>query len=300
MREAVRGAPAGLAVGSVVAVMWAESPGWDGHSGVRGPFSLMMTPAIFLIGAVVAALVRLPRWPLVALIGGMATLALGQALWRIVPETTFYGFDRSLLGGVHLMSAVAGFTVAAWAPAAGRRWWSRIAVLGVLVAVCVAAAALEEPARRWHLARAFESLGVPLVAPDIAGHGLAGVEAPIVGGAGEPEIDMEYRRVGAETVGGSFLGIQVTVRRGAAATAAEACATPYDSWDDRGGPCREVSRDRWVRHGGNGRVAVFAHSGGALVELQSHGAGETALLAAAETVRPITAETLVARVRPVR
>ncbi|GAA4557083.1 hypothetical protein GCM10023193_08000 [Planotetraspora kaengkrachanensis] len=297
-----RGALVGLAVGAVEAVMWAAGADWDGHSGVRGPYSLGMMSAVFLIGSVVAALVRLRRWPLVAFAGEIATLALGQALWRFVPETTFYGFDRSLLGGVHLMSAVAGFTVAAWAPASTRRWWSRIAVLGVLAALCVLAVPLEEPARRWHLARAFELLEVPLVAPGIAGHRLSEVQAPTVGGAGEPVIQLEYRRVGAETAGGSRLAIQVIVRRVSAATAAEACATPYyaESWQDGSGPCRAASRDRWVRYGWEGRVAVFTQSGGSLVELESHGVEETALLAAAETIRPTTAETLAAQVHPVR
>ncbi|GAA1007298.1 hypothetical protein Aple_017820 [Acrocarpospora pleiomorpha] len=302
MRETGRGALVGLAVGAVQAAMWAASAPWDGHSGVRGPHSLGITLAAFLIGSGVAALVRLRRWPLVALTGAIATLALSNALWKIAPETTFYGFDRSLLGGVHLISALAGFTVAAWALAPTRRWWSRIASLGVLTAVCVLAVPLEEPAQQWHLARAFELLGVPLVAPDIAGHGLYAAEAPSVG-RGEPVILLEYRRTGAEHVGGSRLAIQVIVRRASTATTAEACATPHyaDSWkNENGPPCRAATRNRWVRYGWEGRIAVFTHSGGALVELESHGVDETTLLTAAETIRPTSAETLAKQVHPVR
>ncbi|GAA3422136.1 hypothetical protein [Streptosporangium vulgare] len=248
-----------------------------------------------------AALVRARRRSLVAVAGGIVTLALGQALWRIVPETTFYGFDRSLLGGVHLVAAVAGFAVVAWVVAVPRRW-SGIAALGVLAAVCGLAVPLEEPARRWHLARAFEWLGVPLVVPDIAGHRLLWVEAPIVGGRGEPAIMLDYRRAGAEMVGDSRPNVQVIVRRAAAATAEEACATPYhaQSWEGGAGSCRAASGDRWVRHGREGRVAVFTHGGGALVEFESHGAEEKVLLAAARTIRPIAAETLAERVTPVR
>ncbi|MEO3854991.1 hypothetical protein [Acrocarpospora sp. B8E8] len=303
MRETGRGALVGLAVGAVQAVLWAASAPWDGHSGVRGPHSLGMTLAAFLIGSGVAALLRLRRWPLVAFTGAIATLALGKALWMIAPETTFYGFDRALLGGVHLLSALAGFTVAAWALATTRRWQSRIASLGALAAVCVLAVPLEEPARHWHLARAFELLGVPLVAPDIAGHGLYAAEAPVVGGANEPVILLEYRRVGAETVSGSRLGIQVIVRRASTATTAEACATPYyaESWEyENGPPCRAATRDRWARYGWEGRIAVFTHSGGALVQLESHGVEEPALLTAAETIRPTSAETLAKQVHPVR
>ncbi|WP_090931150.1 hypothetical protein [Nonomuraea jiangxiensis] len=302
MREWGRGALAGLAVGAVQAVLWAASTPWDGHSGVRGPFSPAMVPAVFLTGLASAALLRLRHWPLIAFTGAVATLVLGAALWRFVPETTFYGFDRSLLGGVHLSAAVAGFT-AAGALTGMRRVWPGVASLGVLAAVCALAAPLEEPVRRWHLARAFDLLGVPLVAPGIAGRRLYAAEPPIVRDTVEPLILLEYRRVGAETVGGSRLGIQVVVRRASAATAAQACATPYNatSWDDDpAAPCAAASRGRWVRHGREGRVAVFTHGGGALIELDSHGASEADLLAAADTVRPISADTLAAQVRPVR
>ncbi|TMR21547.1 hypothetical protein ETD86_14665 [Nonomuraea turkmeniaca] len=228
--------------------------------------------------------------------GGVAALALGHALWRLAPETTVYGFDRSLLGGVHLVSSVTGFAVATWVAAGTGRWWSRGAVSGVFAAVCWLAVPVEEPVHRWHLARGFELLGVPLVAPDLAGHGLYWAEAPIVGGPGEPVLMLEYRRRGAETVGGSRRAVQVLVRRGSDLTAAEACATPYnaESWEDNrsAGGCQAVSRDRWVRYGWEGRVAVFVRSGSALVELESHGVEEAALLAAAETIRLIPAEML--------
>ncbi|WP_204039628.1 hypothetical protein [Acrocarpospora phusangensis] len=310
MPETGKGALAGVVVGVVVggvvgvvqAVLWAVSAPWDGHSGTRGPYTLPMTVAAFVIGAVAARQVRLRLWPLVAFAGGIATLALGEALWRVTPETTNYGFQRWLLGGVHLLAAVAGFAVAAWLVAATRRWWSRIAMLGVLAAVCVLAVPLAEPASRWHLARGFTLVGVPLVAPHLPGYRLYEAAAPVVGGAGEPVIMLEYRRVGAETVGGSRLGIQVLLRRSSAATPARACARPYyaDSWAAGSEPCRPASRDRWVRHGWEGRVAVFAHSGGALVEIESHGAEETTLLAAVEATRPISAESLADQVRPVR
>jgi len=221
------------------------------------------------------------------------------ALAGLTVGTTDYGFERSLLGGVHLLAAVAGFAIAAGALAATRRWWSGIAMLGVLAGVCLLAVALEEPARRWHLARGFERLGVPLVAPDVSGHRLFAVEAPIVGQPGEPVIMLDYRRDSAETLGEWRLGFQVTVHRGSVTTAAEACATP-EPWEDGSGSCRAASLDRWVRHGSQGRIAVFTHRGDALVELESYGAEETTLLAAGETIRPISAEALAEQVRPVR
>ncbi|WP_285778936.1 hypothetical protein [Microtetraspora sp. NBRC 13810] len=301
MRDMGKGALVGLAVGVTQAVLWTSSPPWDGHSGVRGPSSLVLTVAVFLIAAITAPLVRLRRRSLTVIIGGIATLALGQALWRIAPETISYGFDRSLLGGVHLTASLAGFSTAAWALAAARRWWSRIAALGVLTAVCALTVPLAEPAWRWHLARAFELLEVPLVAPDIAEHRLFYAETPVVGDT-EPVILLEYRRTGAERESGSFEAIQVTVRRGSAGTAAEACATPYqaESWGAPDRPCREAAPNRWVRHGPRGRIAVFTHSGGALVQVESHGVGQAALLAAAGTIRPTTAETLAEYVLPVR
>ncbi|MGI5287356.1 hypothetical protein ACQEVF_29020 [Nonomuraea polychroma] len=260
-----------------------------------------MLLALFVIGVAMAAQFLSRHRLIIALAGGLTTPTLGGALWSVAPETTDYGFDRSLLGGVHVLAAVAGFAVAAWALTATGQWWSRGAALCGLAAVCGLAFSLEEPARRWHQARSFELLEVPLVAPDISEHGLYDAQAPVVGRPEELAISLEYRRRGAETVGGSFLGIQVTVRRGSAASAAEACTTPYaGSWRDEAGPCRAASRDRWVRYGKNGRIGVFAHRSGALLQLESHGAGEEALLAAAETLRPITAETLAEHVHPVR
>ena len=220
--------------------------------------------APFLISAIVAPLIRLRGWPLITLVGGLLTPALLQALWRIAPEHTLYGFDQSLLAGVPLLAAVAGFAVAAWVPAAPGHWRSRIAVLAVLAVVCALAIPLEGPARRWHEARGFELLGVPLAAPEVSGHTLYDAAAPIVNGRfepAEPVIILEYRRVGSEAVSGSFEAVQVFVRHRSTATAAAACATPdfAEPGKDESGSCRAASRNRWVRHGKNGLITVFAH-----------------------------------------
>ncbi|PZG16847.1 hypothetical protein [Nonomuraea aridisoli] len=293
MGEVGRGALVGLAAGGVQAGIWAVSPPWDGHSGVDGPYSMPMTAALFLLGAGLAAVARLPRWPLVALAGCLATLFLGGALWGITPETSFYDFDRSLLGVVHVVSAVTAF-----AAAAATRWWTW---LGLIALVCALAVPLEEPAWRWHLARAFERVGVPLVAPDVPGHRLHSVSWPSVGGGHEPVLDMEYRRPGAEA-DGSLPAVQVIVRRDAAGTAGQACARPYhlESWAYSGGHCRAASEHHWVRSGRNGRIAVFTRAAGALIQLESHRAGERTLLSAARAIHPISPETLAQHVHPIR
>lgn len=138
------------------------------------------------------------------------------------------------------------------------------------------------------------------MAPDVAGHRLIEVQGPVVDDRQEPVISMAYRRPELETAG-SLPAVQVTVRRGSVGTPGQACARPYDedSWLG-GGPCVAAPGDRWVRRGQEGRVAVFTHVGGALIQLESHGVGEEALLEAATTIRPATAETLARHVRPVR
>ncbi|WP_283138846.1 hypothetical protein [Rhizohabitans arisaemae] len=294
-RELAKGVLVGLVVGIVQAVVWARTDQWDEHAGGRGPYSLV--PAVVLTGPAMVALAGFRRWPLVALVGGIATLALGQALWRIVPDPTVYGLHRSVLGWVHLSAAVAGFAVAAWALAATRRWWSRLVALVVLIAVWALAIPLEKAVLRRHLARGIELSGLPLVAPDIPGYKLASAHVPGLRHVDEPTISLYYLPPGAEKVGWSHLGISVGMIRGSVASAARACKMTHER-KLRGEPCRAASRDRWVRHtldgdGSQRWIVVFVRRNGALLTLRSGGADETTLLAAAETIRPISAETLV-------
>ncbi|MDH2426006.1 hypothetical protein [Sphaerisporangium sp. TRM90804] len=299
-KVAGKGALAGLVAGGAQAFVWADSVR-DHPDSLHG-IALLATP--FVIGGLASLMIRLRRLPLVTLAGGLATTALGQALWRVAPDHTSYGFDRSALAVVPLLAAVAGFAVAAWAVDPAGRWRPGIAVFAVLGVVCVLAIPLEGPARRWHRARGFELLGVPLVAPEISGHMLYAVEAPIVGGRfepAEPVITLDYRRVGSGLRDGASPGVQVLVRRPSSATVATGCPVPYHAeyWK-KGGACRAAPGGLWVRRGPRGELAVFAHRAGALMELHGLGVPEAELLAGAETVRPIAAETLAGRVPPVR
>ncbi|MEV2267883.1 hypothetical protein [Nonomuraea africana] len=290
----VRGAVVGLVVGLAVAAIHADAAAQDHEFGTE-LYYLAMLAVPFPLGGGAARLLRMSRWGVVSIIGAIATLLLGTAVWRVVPENTLFGVDDPRAGGVWVLAGLIGYLAATWWARETGGWWGRITIAGLLVTAQVATLQVEEPLRRSREVSAFERAGVPLVAPEVAGHTLNRAEV----WSGDQEeggsaILLEYERGRGDAYDSTWSQVRVFVRPVSAATPEAACATPYPllMWGTEGGPCRSAGGGRWVRQDPDGVTAVFARHGNALVQLDSGSASEADLLAVLRTVRPVLAVTL--------
>ncbi len=284
-----KGALVGLVVGIAAAAVDLDSIAQERELGtVFNNLVILVIP--FVVGAVLARLLRMPRWGGVAVVGGVATVILDTVLMRLVPDHRLFGFDERLTTGVYVLAAVVGFVAAAWWVGESGAWWVRITISGLLASVLVASGAIQEPYRRWQEVRAFEVAGVPLLAPRAPmGLSLYATEvSPGEGEDGSPVVFLEYGR-------GSGSRVRLFIRPGTVATPEAACVDPYPtgSWGYESNPCRSLGGDRWVRRDPDGEILVVARHARALVQIEGEAVPEAELIAALGTLHPISAASLV-------
>ncbi|MEU6712459.1 hypothetical protein ABZ897_13345 [Nonomuraea sp. NPDC046802] len=282
-----RAALIGLVTGIPMAIIRAGLQGEE-LDGTVLPSAMFLLAII--LGTVGARLAGLPRWGVVGLVGGTATLLLIGALAVLVPapESEYFGPLLGLVATpVYVVGGVVGFALSAWSFMSPLRWWA------VVVAVAVplgswGAAQYKPQILAWLEIRSFERSGVPLIAPAIQGYRLVHVGLNAAGEQGpEPSTWLEYWRDATPKRG--FSEIQVTVWPAAAGNPRDSCLAVTENFEV---PlrCKSLPGDRWVRTGaGTSWVTVFARSGDALVMLNASGIAEADLVAALSTFRPISA-----------
>src|SRR6266545_3148419 len=149
-----RGALVGLAAGIVIGLIWAYVVVDEGEY-FNADRVVMFLASFTLSSLLLAFVVHLPAWWAVALGGSLTALVLGFALLRLAPHPHYYGFNQRYLGAVFVVASVIGYVVTAWFAGGAGSWWSRITIVGVMVAVVTAAVRLEDRVQRWHRARGY-------------------------------------------------------------------------------------------------------------------------------------------------
>lgn len=324
----VRSSLIGLVVGVVVAVIWTDdvmghrglgefvvNAVWPNKLAYKGPGGVINGVAIIvvpiLLSGILARSARVPRWWLVALAGSVAFGALTSGLYALAPvHRQAYGLPRPLFGIGFLLAGVAGYAAVTWM-IMSRAALLRILLAGAMIAFPVGAAQVSDRVRHRHVIWDLDTMGVPLVSPDVPGRRhLAGLWRFGPEGGG-PAVELTYRLDTPRTIIHSFhtpgfppradWETQVFVRA-TAATPAQACAARYSKaewylrprWtpQDRG-ICRPLPDGRVLWAIDDRPVAVFARYGEVLLQINSLILTETELLAATDRVRPTTARELV-------
>ncbi|MEV6040676.1 hypothetical protein AB0L65_56880 [Nonomuraea sp. NPDC052116] len=280
--RSLKGAVIGLMVGAVVALIYADTIAQEHELGTMLNSALMLLVP-FPIGAAGAALLRMPRWGVVAVAGPIATPVLGAALMGVIPDFYLFGFDEMWTTGVWVVAGVLGYVAAAWW---ARDRWAAITVTGVLLSVHVISGQVRDPLNEWQEALAFRRSGIPLLAPELPGYSIKRAEL-WTGEEDGTAILLEYTRPDRTDV-------QVFLRPATAATPKTACGSPFPvlTWGTAGVSCTPSGGDRWIREDSSGEVTAFAWHGSALVQASGIAMTPQELFALLDSLRPITAAQL--------
>jgi hypothetical protein len=282
----------GLAVGVVVGAIWADAVVNQKELG-----SIVNVIAIAAIPVPLSGILtrsaRISRWWLVALAGSVAFGVLARGLFALAPLPSDYGLPEALPGVVFPLAGAAGYAAAAWM-VMPRTVLPRILLAGAMIAFSVGAAQVSDRVRHWHQVRGLDALGVPLVVLDVPGHPHVRTDIwrldPEEGGQA---VQLTYHRGILGDGKPDWSEVQVFIRA-TAITPGQACAAPYphSTWD-RHSTCRPLPDGRVLRISDGSPSALFSRHGDVLLQIGSHTATEAELLAAADHVRPATADELI-------